>query len=252
MPSTDSTQLCAFTFADGRHCRSPRHSSESALCLDHERALHDLRQKIAATFAISPSKPPSRSSITPAPPQQLLSTAPATTNLSVQNTGSPSKNSNRSDSLCAFSFSDGRQCRMLRHSKKSQYCVHHERKLHHLRELDQTASAIAEPLENDFVPATALTHSLTRVFRAVAEGRFDPKTASALSRVASTLLKSINASSHEFQSCYREGYWRQLIRDHYNDLPDYQPPEPRQPRRQPDNSTDNSKSDAPGSESSNS
>ena len=68
MSSTDSTQLCAFTFADGRHCRAPRHSSESALCLDHERALQDLRQKIAATFAINPSKPLTRSSIAAAPP----------------------------------------------------------------------------------------------------------------------------------------------------------------------------------------
>ncbi len=126
-------------------------------------------------------------------------------------------------SLCAFTFSDGRQCRMLRSSRTSKYCFHHERKLRHLRESDKTASDIWEPLAGNFVPATALTHSLTRVFRAVAEGRIDPKSATALARVASTLLKSITASSAEFQECYIEEYWRQLVGDYYVDLPDYTP-----------------------------
>ena len=122
-------------------------------------------------------------------------------------------------SLCAFSYSDGRNCRMLRANAKSQFCVHHERKLRHLREVDYTAAEIAEPLAHDFVPATALTHSLTRVFRAVAEGRIDAQSAVALARVASTLLKSIEKSSAEFQECYKEQFWRQLIWSHHNDLP---------------------------------
>jgi hypothetical protein len=110
-------------------------------------------------------------------------------------------------SSCAFTFADGRQCRMLHHDK-SKYCYDHNRKLLHLYETDQTASEIAVPLEGDFVPATALT----RVFRAVAGGRIDPKTASALTRVASALLKSIRPASDEFQSCYLENYWAQLVR----------------------------------------
>jgi hypothetical protein len=112
---------------------------------------------------------------------------------------------------------------MPRKSKKSRYCFDHERKLRHLREADETASDICEPIAGDFVPATALTHSLTRVFRAVAEGRLDPKSATALARIASALLKSINASSAEFQACYLDDYWRQLVYDHYTDLPEYIP-----------------------------
>jgi hypothetical protein len=76
-------------------------------------------------------------------------------------------------------------------------------------------------LEGDFIPATALTQTLTRVFRAVAEGRIGPKSAVALTRVAATLLKSIDASSNEFQSTFCEGYWQQLISSQYNSVPEY-------------------------------
>ena len=133
----------------------------------------------------------------------------------------PSFDSNDLASRCTFLYSDGRKCRMLRSSRKSKLCLHHERKLAHLREADDTASHICEPLAGSFVPATALTQSLTRVFRAAAEGRISPKSATALARVASTLLKSIDASSLEFRDCYVKDYWRQLVYDHYPDLPDF-------------------------------
>jgi len=242
--SKDRASLCAFTFSDGRQCRMPRHSKKSQYCFGHERALLDVRSKLATAFALNSSKSDTKQ--TALSPFEIttyeereegeglasnyLSNVSLTTNLSLQPPTPPDNSEDRS-SLCAFTFSDGRKCRMLRHSKKSAFCFHHERKLCHLREIDRTASEICEPIAGDFVPATALTQSLTRAFRAVAEGRFDPRTANALSRLASTLLKSIGASSHEFQSCYLEGYWRQLVRAHYHDLPDYIPPTPRQPRR---------------------
>jgi len=146
-------------------------------------------------------------------------------------------------SLCAFAYSDGRQCRMPRHSRQSKYCLPHDRKLRHLREAEETASNLSEPLSGDFVPATALTHSLTRLFRALAEGRISPKCATALSRVAGTLLKSINESSREFQTCYRSRYWNQLIYDHYTDLPDYIPPEPRNATPEPSVDSDSQESE---------
>jgi hypothetical protein len=126
--------------------------------------------------------------------------------------------------VCAFVYSDGRTCRMLPASSKSQFCFYHERKLRNVREADYTAAEICEPLSHDFVPATALTQSLTRAFRAVAEGRIDAKSASALARLASTLLKSIDKSSAEFQECYKDEFWRQLIWSHHRDLPALESP----------------------------
>jgi len=162
----------------------------------------------------------------------------------------PSNNSKDRASLCNFTFADGRQCRMLRHSKKSRYCYDHERKLRYLREADKTAADLCEPFSGDFVPATALTHSLTRVYRAAAEGRLDSKSASALARVASALLRSIRESNNEFKSCYRLGYWMQLVREHYTDMPEYIPknlipPQHRpQPRPTPTASTDSPSPDS--------
>jgi len=39
------------------------------------------------------------------------------------------RNSEDRASSCSFTFSDGRQCRMLRHSRDSQFCPHHDRQL---------------------------------------------------------------------------------------------------------------------------
>jgi hypothetical protein len=128
-----------------------------------------------------------------------------------------------STSSCAFIYADGRQCRMLRSLKDSPFCCYHARKLRHLEEHDQTASKIAAPVRGDYVPVTALTQTLSRVFCAVVEGRMDPKQAIALSRVSNALLKSIEGSTKEFQECYKDGYWRQLIYSHYKNLPEYEP-----------------------------
>jgi hypothetical protein len=153
--------------------------------------------------------------------------------------------------LCSFTFSDGRRCRMPRRSESTEFCFHHERQLRRLHELDETTSRICEPMEGYFVPATALTQTLTRVFRAVAEGRIDRKSATTLTRVAATLLKSIDASSAEFQSSYCESYWRQLIRDRYNDLPEYIPPPPRLPRMRSTNEASPNSSNSGGNNSGN-
>jgi len=163
----------------------------------------------------------------------------------------PEPNSKDRASLCAFTYSDGRHCRSLRHSSKSKYCLPHDRQLRNLKEADAVAADLVEPISGDFVPASALTHSLTRLFQLLAEGRIDPKSATALASVANTLLKSISKSNDEFQQCYLEHYWRQLVRGHYNDLPDYIPPAPLHPSPAPEPSDESrapaDSSDSPGS-----
>jgi hypothetical protein len=121
-------------------------------------------------------------------------------------------------SLCAFTFRDGRQCRMLRPSADSEYCFDHQRKLRHLHESDQVAAEICAPIAGDFVPSTAVAQSLARVFRAVAEGRIEPQTASALARVGSALLKSLDGATQEFKHCYNDTHWRKQVRKHYNNI----------------------------------
>jgi len=126
-----------------------------------------------------------------------------------------------SASSCAFTYSDGRHCRMLRFTNTSNYCIHHARKLRHLNDVEDTASDLVEPIRGSFVSATALTRSLTRLFADVAEGRINAKDAVALARVANTLLKTIPLSHAEFHDVYVDGYYSQLVQSSFADLPPY-------------------------------
>lgn len=132
--------------------------------------------------------------------------------------------SNDNASTCAFTYSDGRQCRMLRASRKSQFCFHHERKLRHLKEAEGAAADLFDPISGGFVTATALSRSVSRLFAAVAEGRLEPKQANALARVAEILLKTISSSTAEFRGSFRESYWNQLVRRSCGNLPEYVAP----------------------------
>jgi hypothetical protein len=127
------------------------------------------------------------------------------------------KNSKYRASLCAYTWSDGRRCRSLRHSSESKFCLPHDRKSRHLKETDSTAHMIYDPMNNGAVPASGLAFSLVRLFASVAEGRIDPKTATALARIAETLRKTIPDSTNEYLLAFKHnGDWSEFIRDFYN------------------------------------
>lgn len=144
------------------------------------------------------------------------------------------KSSKDRASLCAFSFSDGRQCRALRHKPNSRYCLPHARKARHIEEADEVAQEILEPISGNFVSSASLTQSLVHLFAAVAEGRISPKRASALAKVSGILMKSIDASSLEFRTVFIQTYWAQLVRSSYGDLPPFTRSRPTQPDPDPD------------------
>jgi hypothetical protein len=96
-----------------------------------------------------------------------------------------------------MSFNDGRRCRMLRHTSRSKYCVHHLRKLRQLKEVERVALDLFLPISNGFVPANALTQSLSRLFAYVGDGSIKPKDALAMARIAETILKTIPMSTRE-------------------------------------------------------
>jgi len=146
-----------------------------------------------------------------------------------------SNNSKDRASLCTFAYSDGRQCRMLRSSRKSKYCFFHERKLRHIEEVDDATADLFDPISGGFVTAIGLSQSVSRLFAAVAEGRLDPKQANALARVAEILLKTIYSSTEEFRGSFKESYWNQLVRQSCGKLPEYVAPV--FPTRKPANPT---------------
>jgi hypothetical protein len=153
------------------------------------------------------------------------------------------KSSKDRASLCAFSFSDGRRCRALRHKPNSRYCLAHARKVRHLEEADEVAQEILEPISGNFVSSASLTQSLVHLFAAVAEGRIPPRRASALAKVSGILMKSIDPSSQEFRTVFIQTYWAQLVRSSYGDLPPFTRPGPPDPDPDPDD-TDESDADS--------
>src|SRR5208282_2100508 len=85
---------------------------------------------------------------------------------------------------CAFTYADGRQCRMPRKSTKDKFCFNHHRKQNLLKELDESAINICEPLTGCNVTASAISQSLARLYYATAVGQISPRTAASMSRVA--------------------------------------------------------------------
>jgi hypothetical protein len=116
---------------------------------------------------------------------------------------------------CAFTYSDGRQCRMLpRYNSK--FCHHHERKMRHLREADCTAASVAEPLSGNLLSSTALNQSLTRLFCALADGGISPKVAAQLISLSKVLSKNIGRADEEFMLAFgTRKYKNRLVRRAY-------------------------------------
>jgi hypothetical protein len=121
-------------------------------------------------------------------------------------------------SSCAFTFSDGRQCRSLRSPSSTMYCLHHERRPRRLRESDSTALNLAETLSAPFVSDTSLNSSLVRLFAAIADGRVTPKTAAQLISLSKILLKTVPRAKTEFLLAFNNTKAvHRLIRQMYTD-----------------------------------
>jgi hypothetical protein len=133
----------------------------------------------------------------------------------------PKRTTQNRASSCAFTSAHGRQCTMPR-ATSSEYCYHHDRKLRYSKEAEEAALEIFEPISGNFIPAHALTESLARLFARVADGRISPNQASAMSKVADVMLRSISRSTSEFKDCFRPSYFQQLLRKSYGELPDYE------------------------------
>jgi len=124
-------------------------------------------------------------------------------------------------SRCSYRTSDGRQCRMLRAPDNAQFCLHHERKTRHVQDADRMVDELFAPISRGFITAASLSQSVARLFAAVAAGRIGPKNAVALSHVADTLLKTISASTVEFNRAYKDSQWLRVVRSSIGNLSEF-------------------------------
>ena len=100
-------------------------------------------------------------------------------------------------SLCSFLFADGRQCRMLKKNKSSEFCYFHQQHADLIDDAIEAGQKIASCLSSDFVTNTSLTASLSRLYFSVARGDFDVKTARTLAYLAQIMAKTLPGAKQE-------------------------------------------------------
>lgn len=124
-------------------------------------------------------------------------------------------------SQCAFTFSDGRHCRMPRVPAGEGYCATHARKIRELKDYHLSIDSILQPLSQDAIASTNLTFVLVRLLVEVSRGRISPKLSNALLRILETLRRTLPDTSNEFARTFEPQPLRQIIRNLYQEHEDY-------------------------------
>src|SRR6266705_3229570 len=113
--------------------------------------------------------------------------------------------------LCLFSFSDGRQCRMLRHKDHSALCIFHARAERQLIEADKLGREIASPPSGEYLTAVDVNHVLGKLFGAVAQNRLPTRNAAILAYLGQLLLQSVPKVQDEIINAEDTDFWRALF-----------------------------------------
>ena len=122
--------------------------------------------------------------------------------------------------MCAFTYSDGRRCRLPR-TVGLGYCYSHAAKIRKKREEEFVAELLAEPLAHSTITSTTLSFMLTRLFGLVAAGHVSPKTSNALLRVIDGLRKNLRNTTQEFLQCYDVQNLRTLVESLHDEHDDF-------------------------------
>src|ERR1700676_118743 len=140
-----------------------------------------------------------------------------------------SPNTRRQDraSLCTFTFSDGRQCRIPRRQGHPYLCVFHAKKEAQALAGEQAGHDIASFLTGDYISACDVASALARLFSAVAQGHIKPKTAATLAYLGQTLVQTVKLAQHEYANAFGHTAWRDAIRSSF--APPPPPPRPAPP-----------------------
>ena len=123
-----------------------------------------------------------------------------------------SNRSNDHSSSCAFTFADGRHCRMPRRDPHPHLCVYHARKEAQALAGQQAAEDIAYHLSGAYLTACDLNSALGRLFAAVAQGHIKPKAATTLAYLGQTLVQNMHLAKHEYINAYGTDAWRETVR----------------------------------------
>jgi hypothetical protein len=131
--------------------------------------------------------------------------------------------------LCAFTFADGRHCRMPRRAGHPYLCAFHARKEAQALAGQEAGKDIAYHLSGSYVSACDLSSALGRLFSAVAQGQMKPKTATTLAYLGQTLVQTLHLAQDEYINAYGTDSWRETIRTSHEQSADHMSPDPPSP-----------------------
>jgi hypothetical protein len=116
---------------------------------------------------------------------------------------------------CAFTFKDGRCCNNLRHPTHPHLCLPHARKeAAQLAEM-RAGTNLCHEIKRNYVTATDLTWTVSRVFEAVAKGQLSPKTAKTLAYLAQIMAQTIPLAQHEFVEALGHEDWAAAVSESF-------------------------------------
>ena len=135
----------------------------------------------------------------------------------------------RSNSLCTFTYVDGRHCHTPRTASHQHLCTYHARKESQARAAQKPGKDISYDLSGNTTTANDLTAALSHLFAAVANGHVKPKTANTLAYLGQTLVQSVQLSQREFADAFGERAWRSQVQSHLPVDPPLNPAPPPAP-----------------------
>jgi hypothetical protein len=125
----------------------------------------------------------------------------------------PSLSTTDRQSLCCFTFSDGRQCRAPRAAASGEgLCPFHARKEAQSQAIESLAQDLSFFFSGAHLTANDLATALSRLLPAVVRGHIKPRTARTIAYMAQTLLQTMRLSQLEYAAAFGDDAWRKAVR----------------------------------------
>ena len=130
------------------------------------------------------------------------------------------------NSLCRFTFADGRQCRTPRSPGHPRFCSDHARKDSQARAAKKLAKDLSYFFSGEYLSACDLSAALGRLIAAVARGDIKPRSARTLAYLSQTLVQTIHLAQDEYIHAFGPDSWRKAVRNSVRQNFDYRNPSP--------------------------
>jgi hypothetical protein len=115
-------------------------------------------------------------------------------------------------STCKFAFSDLRTCAMPRWKRHPMYCLFHAHQAQQLLDANKLGEALSS-CTGEFRTSTDLNRALGNLFKAVAQNRIPPRSASVLAYIGQLLQQNIPSVQDEIERVDGEEGLDQVVRE---------------------------------------